>query len=254
VSRACGTITLMAEPQKEIQETAIPVLPPAAVVMPESMPAPPSVDSPAALIPQSTTVASVAPPVPPSPQTVAATPPAPELMAPGPASGSLPPIAEDSPATETDTQAITWNASEFHGHEKSISWYIILAIVTIGVAAILYLLTKSVLAPVVVIICGVILGIYAAHTPAEISYAMNLQGIRIGTKQYLYNDFQLFTITPDASIPEITLIPVKRFMPSLTLRYTPDSADKVLNMLSAHLPYEERNLDIIDSLMHRIHF
>lgn len=240
----------MAEPQKETQETgAIPVT--AAVVMPQSVPTTVAPTPPAATTPPAPA------PAPAAVQPAAATPQAPQAalpVLPDSTPDSSPPTSEEASATGTDPQAITWTASEFHVHEKSASWYLVLAIATIGVAAVLYLWTKSIVTPVVIVMCGAILGIYARHRPGELNYAMNRHGIRVGSKQYLYDDFQLFIVTPDSSIPEVTLIPVKRFMPTLSVRYTPETADKVLGMLSDYLPFEERRPDFVDSLMRHIRF
>jgi len=239
----------MAEPQKETQETGIATPIPSAVIMPES--------APATVAPPAPAVPPVTPVTPAAVQPAVATPRAPQAtqsVLPDSTPDPLPSTSDDDSATETDTQAITWTASEFHVHEKSAGWYIILAIATIGVAAILYLLTKSIVTPVVIVVCGATLGVYATHRPGELNYAMNRHGIRIGSKQYLYDEFQLFIVTPDSSIPEVTLIPVKRFMPSLSVRYTPENMNEVLGMLSEYLPFEERRPDLIDSLMRHIRF
>jgi hypothetical protein len=129
-----------------------------------------------------------------------------------------------------------------------------LAIATIVVAAVLYLWTKSIVTPIVVITSGIILGVYGTRRPRQLKYVMNRQGISIGSKQYQYDEFRLFVVTPESSLPEVMLIPTKRFMPSLSIRYLPDIESKVLNILAEHLPFEERRPDLIDSLMHRIRF
>lgn len=122
------------------------------------------------------------------------------------------------------------------------------------VAVALYFLTKSIVTTVVIAVSGLVIGIYAARKPSELDYSIDNQGIRIGGKQYQYDDFRLFVITPALAIPEVTLVPVKRFMPSLSVRYSPEVSNKVLSMLGEHLPFEERRPDLIDSLMHKIHF
>lgn len=106
---------------------------------------------------------------------------------------------------------------------------------------------------VVVIICGIILGVYARRSPKQLEYTLSRRGIRIGAKQHAFEEFQLFVVTPESSLPEITLIPVKRFVPSLSVRYEPADEEKILNMLAEHLPFEERRLDLTDSFLHRIH-
>jgi hypothetical protein len=160
----------------------------------------------------------------------------------------------ETPTVSPDSQTITWKASEFHAHDKSLGWYLTLSACAIGLAAILYLITRSIMTLVVVIVGGIILGMYASKQPSQVEYALDQHGIRIGSKQYLYAHFRLLIVTPNSSVPELTLIPNKRFMPSLSVRYLPDNQDAVLGILSKHLPLEERSLDPIDKLMARIRF
>jgi hypothetical protein len=163
-------------------------------------------------------------------------------------------LSETAPPSSKEADSITWSASEFHNHEKSAFWYLKLAISTAGASAISYILTKSVVTLVVVVMGGVVIGFYGRHKPRQLEYVMNTHGIRVGSKQYLYDEFRLFVVTPDSSYPEISLIPVKRFMPPLSVRYEPADETKILDMLADHLPFEERRPDLVDSLMRRIHF
>jgi hypothetical protein len=161
--------------------------------------------------------------------------------------------AESSPSNDS-AQSISWTASEFHVHQKSVAWYCTLAVATVVLAAILYFLTKSIVTPVVVIICGIVLGVYGGRRPGNLEYTVNGHGVHIGSKHYTYDEFRLFVVTPALSTPEVLLMPTKRFMPPLSIRYAPDIENKVLNLLAEHLPFEERRPDLIDSLMHQLHF
>jgi hypothetical protein len=236
-------MTLMDEPQKDNPETTVSVPSPGVVVAPMNTPVTP----PAQAAVQAPLAEPQAPQAPEAPQSVT-TPPADAAVAP-----ETPSLEPKSSPEEEDPQSITWMTPEFHDHEKSISWYFILAIATVGLAAILFLWTKSIVTGVAVVISGIILGIYGTNRPGQLEYLMNPGGIRIGSKQYQYDDFKLFIVTT-GSFPEITLVPVKRFMPSLSVRYSPDVENKVLNMLADHLPFEERRPDLIDTLMHRMRF
>ena len=239
--QVCATMTRMDEPQQDNQETAIPVSNPGEVITPVN------------------TTVNTTPPAPTSEPAIVAVPQVPQAEP-----AKVPDVATSEPETSLykpesppaaeDTQSITWTSSELHIHEKTISWYLVLAVATIVVAAVLYLWTGSIMTPVVIVVCAIILGYYGSHKPGQLEYAMNNKGIRIGTKQYLYDDFQLFVVTPNSPTHEVTLIPVKRFMPPLSVRYVPDLEEKILNMLSDHLPLEERRADLVDSLMQRIRF
>lgn len=127
------TITYMAEPQINNPET-------------ENLP-----PSPGVVIQPGNATASVTPPAPLTPaQPPVVTPPVPEAVVPTPEpqTPEVPVTPEPSRLTTegtvipNDGQSITWTASEFHAHEKSASWYLALIIGTIGLAAVLYFLTR----------------------------------------------------------------------------------------------------------------
>jgi hypothetical protein len=149
---------------------------------------------------------------------------------------------------------VTWTASGSNIYQKSASWYLVLLVSTIALACLLYFFTKSIVTPVVVIACGIIFGVYGNRRPDELEYTLDRQGIRIGSRHYLYDEFRLFVVTPDLPIHEVLLMPTKRFMPPLSVQYGADIENKVLGVLAEHLPFEERQPDLIDSLMHRMHF
>lgn len=226
----------MAELQKDNQETTAPIPTTGTTITP--------VD------------ATVNPPSPTNAQTTVPTSQAPQVMPPAPQAITSEPssIEPDNSPTNEDADSISWAASEFHSHEKSAWWYIKLALITIVAAGVLYVLTKSIVTPVVIVISGVVLGIYGTHKPGQLEYTVTRQGIRIGAKRYSYDEFRLFVVTPNSSLSEVTLIPTKRFMPPLSICYSPDIENKVLNILADHLPFEERRPDLIDSLMQRMHF
>jgi hypothetical protein len=151
-------------------------------------------------------------------------------------------------------KSISWSAPEFHDHEKSARWYVYIVFGIIVLAAALYLLSRSIMTPIVVIFGGIVIIYYANNKPGDLQYQLTRQGIQIGKKYYTYDEFRLFVVVPDSPLPEFMLIPVKRFMPALSVRYASDDENKIFTMLSEYLPYVERRPDLIESIMHRIHF
>ena len=60
---------------------------------------------------------------------------------------------------------VTWSASEFVAHDKSINWYIALAASVLFFTAIVYLITKDKITSGVIIFAAIIFGVYAARKP-----------------------------------------------------------------------------------------
>jgi hypothetical protein len=170
-----------------------------------------------------------------------------------PENDSQNPISEGT-NNNKNSKSIAWSASEFTAHEKSTRWYSMLVLFTTGIAFFLLLISRSIVTFGVVIVGGMTIGVYSRRKPRQIDYILNTNGIQVGTKQYLYDEFQLFILIPESSVHEVSLIPVKCFMPPLSLIYATEDEEKILNMLADYLPSEERRPDLIDSIMRKIHF
>jgi hypothetical protein len=188
-------------------------------------------------------------------------------MSPQPAQPSPPPLRvvpqqEDSqfaaPQPRTPLQAsgdqITWTASEYIAHEKTAGWYMVLAGAAAVLAALIYLFTRDVISPAVVIVSALLLGVYGARKPRELQYGLGPDIITIGDKQFHYGEFRSFSIIDDGAFSSIVFMPLKRFAPLLTIYYAPEDEDRIVAMLADRLPMDEHKLDAVDRLMRRIRF
>jgi len=149
---------------------------------------------------------------------------------------------------------VDWTASEFVAHQKSAGWYLGLVALTILLGAIVYVLTKDVISTVVVAIVGISFGFFAARKPRELHYALDTSGIHMGEKFYPYNQFKSFSLVEEDAAQSVWLMPLKRFMPIITVYFDPNDQDKIANTLSNFLPFENRQPDAVDKLMHRLRF
>lgn len=149
---------------------------------------------------------------------------------------------------------INWTASEFIAHEKSASWYGILALTGLVAAGLDYLITRDIFSTVVILFAAVAFGVFAGRKPRTQEYNLSRLGIQIGVKSYSFQDFKTFSISEEGAIASVIFMPLKRFMPPLTLYVAPDMEDQVVDYLSAFLPFEQHKADAVDSLLRRIHF
>lgn len=224
------------------------------VVAPGAPPQPPA----AAQIP----VEPAGPP-PPIPQQPQAPPPAPQPSV-TPSQSAVPEpelsVTEDDDdggdEGEDDEQeeSITWTASEFVAHDKSSSWYLMLAGGTILVAALVFLITRDKVSTSVVVVAGVLMGIYGAHRPRQLEYSLDRTGIGIGGKYHGYDEFRSFSVAPEGALASIILMPLKRFAVPITIYYAPADEGKILTILSDQMPFEEYRDDAVENLMRHIRF
>jgi hypothetical protein len=186
--------------------------------------------------------------------------PAPSETTPGPAQPLAPveaqavtPQATAVPPTGADG-SISWTASEFIAHQKTLGWYALLALVAIIVAASVFLLTKDKISTTVVIVAALAFGFYATRKPRQLEYRLDEYGLSIGPKYYNYDGMRGFTILPEGAFDSIVFTPLQRFGPLITIYYAPEDEEKIVSLLSARLPMEGREPDIIDRFMKRIRF
>jgi hypothetical protein len=165
------------------------------------------------------------------------------------------PTTPTSPqATQARSEGVAWTASEYVAHQKTAGWYMLLALGAIVGAALVYALTKDKISVVMIVIVAIIFGVFAARQPRVLQYRLDESGLEIGGKFYPYAMFKSFAVIQEGGIESISLMPLKRFMPILSIYFAPDDADKIVDTLGIYLPHEDRQADPIDRLMRRLRF
>lgn len=210
----------------------------------------------------------------PAPPPVAPPPPAPAQLpdpesrsaadSPAPVAGpteSLPPAGIESltddqsdPTDQPASETVSWTASEFAAHDKTAGWYILLAIGTLLLAGITVLLIRDIVSVSVVVIAGLILGIYAAHKPRQLQYAVSSRGLSVDGKQRDYSEFRSFSVVSEGALSSLIFMPLKRFAVPLTIYYPIEDEEQILSLVSSQLPLEEYNHDAVDRLIRRMRF
>lgn len=164
---------------------------------------------------------------------------------------------DDKTATETRPAGgppdITWQASEYVHHEKDMIWFVVAAIVTVALAGIAVFLKQWTFA-VLVLVMGASLIIYGRRPPRILHYAIGSWGVSVEQKEYKYEDFRAFGILQDGALYSILLFPRKRFMPAVTMYFPDTEGEKIVDVLSSHLPAEPVELEFIDRLTRKLRF
>ncbi len=179
----------------------------------------------------------------------------------GPAAGTSEPsfYREDGESIAANPDFATvpevhWTASEYIDHKKSALWYVALVLATIFVSGIIYLIGRDVLTVVALVVVATSFGFFASRPPQTLNYVIERRGIVIGDKLYPYSILRTFSIQPERGFSSLQLIPLKRFMPAISVYYPPDQEEKIVNALNSYLPHEQRKPDPIDRLMRHIRF
>ena len=173
-----------------------------------------------------------------------------------PDGGSTPPTEQPkkSHTPKHEDNRISWTASEYIANPKNANWFLILSLASIGIAVLVYLITKDWTSTIVIPILGFIIGVAAARQPRVLEYHVDDQGLYIAEKFYPYASFKSFSVAEDGAFSHISLTPLKRFMPPLAIHYSPEDEQKIVDTLADYLPYEEHKRDIVENFSRRIRF
>lgn len=163
-------------------------------------------------------------------------------------------VPQEAPQHHDTT--ISWSASEFMSHNKSAGWYMLLILAVVVAAAVIFLVTRSIMSSLIIVFAGALLGAFAFMTrqPRTLQYSITQSGVQIGQKLYPFGELKAFTIQPEGPINSIVLIPMKRFMPPISMYCDPKDEDRITDTLSAHLPFDEEHNDPVDNFMRKIRF
>lgn len=162
--------------------------------------------------------------------------------------------ADDTPP-EPNPENLSWTASEFIHHAKSLNWYLVVGIVGLVGAVIVYFWTKDIISTAVIAGVAVIFAVSATSKPRVLPYEINESGIQIGSRHYPYADFKTFSVVREGSaFSKVELMPLKRFSPPVSMHFPPEEEDTIVHTLSEFLPYEEHKPDATERLLDKIRF
>lgn len=151
-------------------------------------------------------------------------------------------------------RVVSWTGSEFIANHKNSNWFLgffgILALIII----VIFLVTRDVVSTVSITVVGTLFALLANRKPREISYKIDNKGINMGSKFYPFEQFKSFSLAQDGAIGYVNLMPLKRFMPDVSIYFPPEEADNIIAILSDHLSHDESEERQIDKLAKRFRF
>lgn len=155
---------------------------------------------------------------------------------------------------EPDQILLEWEAAEYTHHQKGPAWFLGLAGITVVLIAVAFFWTHSWTFIALLVVMAVATGVYANRQPRTLHYFLTQHGLRIDASEYHYNDFRAFGVLNDGVSLSVVLIPIKRFMPAVTMFFPDEHGEGIVDILSARLPMEELHLDFIDVLTRKMRF
>jgi hypothetical protein len=177
-----------------------------------------------------------------------------------PASSPTPsPLVADQPIdAPVEREAIedtpvTWTAQEYVHLDKGGWWYVLFALVAIGLIAVDFFLLQSWTFTALVVVMTVAVIVYIRRPPRTLTYGLSSkQGLYVGERLYHFDDFKAFGLIRDGEHFSIMLIPRKRFAPGVSVYFPEEAGEKIVDILGQRLPMEDLKLDIIDLVVRKL--
>jgi len=159
-------------------------------------------------------------------------------------------ISEDS---QTDDSVVTWTAQEYVHIDKSPLWFVIFAVVVLGLIAIDVFVLQSWTFSALVIVMAIAVIIYTRRPPRMLTYSLSSEhGLHVDQRLYLFEEFKAFGVIKDGDHHSIMLIPVKRFSPGVSVFFPEDAGEQIVDILGRQLPMEDLKLDLIDIVVRKL--
>lgn len=152
-----------------------------------------------------------------------------------------------------DDAPINWMAQEYIHMEKNALWYVLFAVVVLGLIALDIFLLKSYTFSALVIVMAIAVIVFARRPPRTIQYTLSgRQGLYVAEKLYHFEDFKAFGLIKDGEHNSIMLIPTKRFAPGVSVYFPEEAGEEIVDILGARLPMQPLKLDALDILVRQL--
>ncbi len=153
-----------------------------------------------------------------------------------------------------EEKSVSWTASEFIAHEKDTNWFVMMGLAAGVIVILTFLITRDLVSTIVVLVMLVIFAVFANRKPRILPYQVDMVGVHIGDKTYPYDELKTFSLIQEDGVRSINIVPLKRFLPPISIYMDPEDEDKIIDVLSSYLPFEQREQELVDRLMRRLRF
>lgn len=153
-----------------------------------------------------------------------------------------------------DIDRLEWAATDNTAHAKPAGWTAMLVFGALVLAGLIYVVTRDVVSTGSVVGAALLYVAFSAHKAPSVRYILDAHGIVIGQKHYPYEQFRSFSVVEDGAASSVVLMPLKRFMPLLTIHYKPELEDEVIATFADRLPMEAYKRDAMDAIIKKLRF
>jgi hypothetical protein len=147
-----------------------------------------------------------------------------------------------------------WTASGDAILQRVAGWRARMTVASLVIGVLVYLLTRDLISAGSVAFVGLLFGFLGGRKPSALHYVLDRHGIAIGRRAYSYDEFRAFIINKEKAGVSLSLVPLKRFLPMLSVECDPALLDRIVELLADHLPMETPHNDAFDRIINRVNF
>jgi len=158
------------------------------------------------------------------------------------------------PVGANEEPLFNWSSPNGFSNSKNLMWYLVLVVITLGISALIYFVTKDKITTAVIIVSGILVGIYASKKPRLTNYQLTPHGFTINGRYYDFGSYRSFSVVHHGDSSSVVFTPLKRFVPYMYIYFSGDMTEQVEVALTGALPKETSRQDFIDNLLRKIGF
>jgi len=132
---------------------------------------------------------------------------------------------------------LVWSAPEYEDKERSRDWFWAFGVVVVT-SMIAAIILGDYFFALLIVLAGVLLGIFAIKKSSIITYELNPKGLRIGSRLYPYENIRSFwvqaNLSPGTKVKPLLFVHTERvFMPTLSIPIEENIAEDIHDIFTA---------------------
>lgn len=148
---------------------------------------------------------------------------------------------------------IEWSALEYEEKERGNDWFWALGIIVVA-SSITSFIYSNYFFGLLLIIGGILLGVFAVKKPDLVFYELNEKGLKIKNRLYPYKNIKSFWIKKDSK-PILFIKSERLFMPIISIPIKQEIAESVRGfMLAENVKEEEMKEHVSEKIMDSLGF
>lgn len=176
-----------------------------------------------------------------------------EMYSPGPLPQQVVSPQPQIQPVVVENHPLQWSSYETIYREKNGLWFIAFISVAIILIFLDLFLLKSYTFSILVVVMSLAIVVLSIRPPRLINYVLSSNnGLYIGEKLYHFNEFKAFGVLRDEGYNSIVLIPIKRFLPSVSVYFPQELGEEIVDVFGARLPMETAKLDFLDIVVKKL--